>query len=306
MRELIEGSGWRSFVRVGAALGLAAAAVAVVLVTQTLAPRPGDVPGSSSGTTLTSAERTNDPPSPPPNEAGEPTLGDLDFSTNAVTLNGFETADVNVTATFGGDIVEYGQMDGSLTPLVCLQKAGAADPLDPHSSMIARTMVRTDGTNSWVASFRLTAADSGRWQVTCLIAFDQARHELNLDPALDGTSPVLDITGTHAPLLSMAFEPSPAVVGQPLEVFGQVTDEDTGDPYGGVVVTIGVDNVCAEGGAGETVTTNENGDYTFVIQEADSFAVCTWITDHPGIFPSVHTQDPIGIYGMLFAHPTEP
>ena len=306
MRELIEGSGWRSFVRMGATLGLAAAAVALVLVTQTLAPRPGDVSGSSSGTTLTSAGRTSDPPSPPPNEAGEPTLGDLDFSTNAVTLRGFETADVNVTATFGGDIVEYGQMDGSSTPLVCLQKAGVADPLDPHSSMIARTMVRTDGTNAWVASFRLTAADSGRWQVTCLIAFDESRHELNLDPALDGTSPVLDVTGAHAPLLSMAFEPSPAVVGRPLEVLGHVTDEDTGDPYGGVVVTIGVDNVCAEGGAGETVTTNETGAYTFVIQEADAFAVCTWITDPSGIFPSVNTQDPIAVYGMLFAHPTEP
>ena len=63
---------------------------------------------------------------------------------------------------------------------------------------------------------------------------------------------MLDVTGTHAPLLTMEFEPSPAEVGQPLEVSGQVTDEDTGDPYGGVVVTIGRDNVCAEGGAGET------------------------------------------------------
>ena len=305
------GSGWRRFVRVGAALGLAGAAVAVVLATQALAPRLGDGPVSSpeatrASTARASTARASDSPSPAANNASGPTLNDLAFSTNAVTLSGFETADLDVTATFGGDIIEYGQMDGSLTPLVCLQKAGAVGSFDPHSSMIARTMVRTGGANSWIASFRLTAADSGRWRVTCLIAYDEARHELNLDPALNGTSPVLDITGTHAPLLTMAFKPSPAVVGKPLEVFGHVTDDDTGDPYDGVVVTIGVDNVCAEGGSGETVTTNEDGAYTYVIKKADTFAVCTWITDLPGIFPSVYTQDPIAVYGMLFAHPTEP
>jgi hypothetical protein len=305
------GSGWRRFVRVGAALGLAGAAVAVVLATQALAPRPGDGPGSSpqatrASTARASTARASDSPSPAANNASGPTLNDLAFSTNAVALSGFETADVNVTATFGGDVTEYGQMDGSLTPLVCLQKAVPAGPLDSHPSLLARTMVRADGGDSWVASFRLTAADSGRWQVTCLIAYDEAGHELNLDPALNGTSPVLDITGTHAPLLAMAFKPSPAVVGRPLEVFGHVTDEDTGDPYPGVLVTIGRDNVCAEGGAGQTVTTNENGAYSFEIREADEFPVCTWITDLPGILPSIHTKDPIAVYGMLFAHPTEP
>jgi len=307
------GPGWRPFVRVGAALGIAAAAFAVVLATQTPAPRLNAGPGSSSGTTLASAgrpsdqpERPSDPPSPTTGSAGEPTLDDLAFSTNAVTLSGFDTADVDVTATFGGDVTEYGQMDGSLTPLVCLQKAVASGPPDSHPSLLARTMVRADGADSWVASFRLTAADSGRWQVTCLIAYDEAGHELNLDPARNGTSPVLDITGTHAPLLTMAFKPSPAVVGKPLDVFGHVTDEDTGDPYPNVVVTIGRDNVCAEGGAGQTVTTNENGAYTYKIREADAFPVCAWISDPPGILPSVGTQDRIAVYGMLFAHPTEP
>jgi len=223
-----------------------------------------------------------------------------------VTLSGFETADIEVTATLGGDVVEYGQMDGSSTPLVCLEKAGARDPLDPHSFMLARTMVRTAGTNQWVASFRLTAGDDGRWQATCLIAYDRAGGELSTDPAANGVSPALDISGSHAPRLTMAFDPLPAKVGRPLTVSGHVTDEDTGDPYGDVVVTVGRDNVCAEGGSGTTVMTDANGAYKLVLHEADIFPVCTWITDRPGELPSVNTQDPIAVFGMLFAHPTEP
>ncbi len=295
---------WRPLVRGGQALAVATAAVAVILVAQMLAPRFGEGPGTSAATSPATSAGT---PSPSATDrGGRPSLLDLVFSTNAVTLNGFETADINLTATLDGDVVEFGQMDGSRTPLVCLERAGASDPLDPHSYELARTMVRTAGTNQWVASFRLTAGDSGRWQATCLVAFDQAGNELNMDPAVAGISPVLDVIGTHAPLLTMEFEPSPAEVGQPLEVSGQVTDEDTGDPYGGVVVTIGRDNVCAEGGAGETVTTDSSGYYTFAIPEADEFPVCTWITDLSGIFPGANTQDPIAVYGMLFAHPTEP
>src|SRR4029078_2584271 len=116
--------------------------------------------------------------------ASAPRWNDLTFSTNAVTLSGFETADVNVTATFGGDVTEYGQMDGSLTPLVCLEKAAPAGPLDSHPSLLARTMVRADGADSWVASFRVTAADSGRWQGTCLVAYDGGGHEVHVDPRL--------------------------------------------------------------------------------------------------------------------------
>ena len=295
---------WRPLVRGGQALAVATAAVAVILVAQLLAPRFGAGPGTSAAI---SPETTPGTATPSASDVGTgPRLIDIAFSTNAVTLSGFETADINVTATLEGDVVEFGQMDGSRTPLVCLERADATDPLDPHSYKLARTMLRTDGTNQWVASFRLTAGDNGRWQATCLIAFDQAGHELNLNPAVAGISPLLDITGTHAPLLTMEFKPTPAEVGQPLEVFGQVTDEDTGDPYAGVVVTIGRDNVCAEGGAGETVTTNSGGSYTFAIPAADEFPVCTWITDLAGIFPGVHAQDPIAVYGMLFAHPTEP
>ena len=54
------------------------------------------------------------------------------------------------------------------------------------------------------------------------------------------------------------------------------------------------------------MTTDSSGYYTFAIPEADEFPVCTWITDLSGIFPGANTQDPIAVYGMLFAHPTEP
>ena len=304
-------SWWQSVGRGGRALALVATvAVALIFVTQAVAPRLGGGPGTSA-----SASPQDSSPAPsiaatplprPTDRGGQPSLNLVAFSTNAVDLTGFETADVEVTATLPADVAEFGQMDGSLTPLVCLEKAGPVDPLGTHDSTIARTMVRTAGTTQWVASFRLTAGDSGRWRVSCLIAYDEAGHELSMNPAMDINASVLDVAGAHAPLLTMEFDPSPAVIGKPLEVFGHVTDEDTGDPYGGVVVTIGRDNVCAEGGAGDTVTTNPNGAYTFLIPEADSFPVCTWITDLDGILPGVSAQDPIAVYEMLFAHPTEP
>lgn len=247
---------------------------------------------------------------------GEPTPGttpaaaamavhEIAFSTESVTLDGFETADVNVTATFAGDVVQYHQGDGSLTPLICLQRDGTADAIDPHPSVLSRTLVQIGETNPWVASFRLTSGDQGTWRVTCVVAYDADGQELNINPSITDASPKLQVIGTHAPHLTMELKPSPAEVGQALEVFGRVTDEDTGDPYAGVIVTIGRDTACTEGGTGETVTTDAEGRYTYVIPQADASAVCTWITDLDGVFPGLIT-DPVAIYATLFAHPTEP
>lgn len=230
---------------------------------------------------------------------------DIAFSNEVVTLDGFETADVNVTVTFAGDVVQYHQMDGSLTPLICLERDGAADAVDPHPSALSRTLVEIGGTNPWVASFRLTSGDRGTWRVTCVVAYDASGNELNINPAITGASPKLEVIGTHAPHLTMEFKSSPAEIGQALEVFGRVTDEDTGDPLEGIVVAIGRGDVCTQGGIGPTVTTNPNGAYTYVIPEADDAAVCTWITDLDGLYPGL-ISDPIAIYAWLSAHPTEP
>lgn len=245
-------------------------------------------------------------PSPSPTAiVAASSVENIAFSSELVTLDGFETADVNVTVTLAGDVVPSHQMDGSLTPLICLERDGAADAVDPHPSALSRTLVEIGGTNPWVASLRLTSGDQGTWRVTCVVAYDASGKELNINPAITGASPSLEVIGTHAPHLTMEFKPSPAEIGQALEVFGRVTDEDTGEPLSGIVVAIGRGDVCTQDGSGTTVTTNPNGAYTYVIPEADDAAVCTWITDLDGLYPGL-ISDPIAIYARLSAHPTEP
>jgi hypothetical protein len=140
--------------------------------------------------------------------------------------------------------------------------------------------------------------------VTCLIAYDEARHELNLDPALNGTSPVLDITGTHAPLLTMAFKPSPAVVGQPSRSSAR-DDEDTATRTPALSSPSARQRVRRR-------RRRRDGDHErgrrVLLCHQESRHLRGLYLDHdlPGIFPSVYTQDPIAVYGMLFAHPTEP
>jgi len=238
--------------------------------------------------------------------ASELAVEDIAFSTESVTLDGFETADVNVSVTFGGDVVQYHQTDGSLTPMICLERDGTPASLGPHPSVLSRTLVPIGGAaEPWVASFRLTSGDRGTWRVTCVVAYDADGHELSVYPALGGAAPVLEVIGTHAPHLTMEFDPSPAVIGEALEVSGRVTDEESGDPLAGVVVAIGQGSVCTGGGTGPTVATNPNGVYTYLIAAADDLAVCTWISDLDGAYPTL-SGDPIAIFATLFAHPTEP
>jgi hypothetical protein len=257
------------------------------------------------GRVLTPEELDHTPSPTPTATISALSVENIAFSSELVTLDGFETADVNVTVSFAGDVVQYHDINASLTPLICLERDGTADAIDPHPLALSRTLVQIGGTNPWVASFRLTSGDQGTWRVTCVVAYDADGNELIVNPSLGGASPKLEVIGTHAPHLTMEFKPSPAEIGQALEVFGRVTDADTGDALAGVVVTIGRGVVCTQGGSGTTITTNPNGAYTYVIPEADEAVVCTWITDLDGVYPDVST-DPIAIYALLLAHPTEP
>jgi hypothetical protein len=154
----------------------------------------------------------------------------------------------------------------------------------------------------WTATFRLTSGDRGIWRVDGLTAYNAAGHELNISPAIRDASPRLEVVGTDVPHLTMELEPSPLAIGQPLEVTGQVTDEDTGEPLGGVVVSIGRGPACSPGGIGTSVETNPNGAYSFVFAEADQTPVCAWISGEPGLYPSFDSEAPVALYGILFAY----
>lgn len=221
-----------------------------------------------------------------------------------VELAGFDTTDVTVTAEFTGPVEPVAQMDGTVTPLVCMEKAG--DSIDGHVRFLVDSMVPSPGTNEWSTVFRMTSAQGGLWRISCLVAYDGAGNKLDVNPAELGISPTMAVRGTHAPTLTMEFDPRPVIVGQPLTVHGQVTDADTGDPYADVVVAIGRDNVCAEGGGGTTVRTDASGAYSYTIPRADESAICTWMTDADGLYPGIHTADPIAVYATRFGHPTEP
>jgi hypothetical protein len=153
----------------------------------------------------------------------------------------------------------------------------------------------------WTATIRLTSGDRGIWHVDGLVAYEADGQELHIGPAIRDLSPKLEVIGTSPPHLTMEVSPSPVEIGQALEISGQVTDQDTGDPLGDVVVTIGQGDVCNLGGTGTTVTTNPNGAYSFVIDEVVDATVCAWISDEPGVHPSPDSDIPIALYGILFA-----
>ena len=284
---------------------VAAALVAAVAISVLLpATDPGPVSPSASPGVPTAA------PTPTPSplvDTGAISVLELSFSTDSVALDGLATADVTLSVTFGGEVVTMGQMDLSTTPLACLTRGQPAEEGSEFVSM-ASDFTRVAGTNTWQATFRFASSQAGIWHVTCLQAYDADGNALaddmvGIDPFALGWSPVLTVEGTHRPNLTMAFDPDPGLVGQPLEVHGRVADED-GAPFAGVGVTIGRDNVCAEGGGGEVVTTDSDGRYSYTIEKADRYAVCAWLLETPGAFPNPFGSTELNaVYADVFAHP---
>lgn len=262
---------------------------------------PPGVPAASTAppTTGPTAEPT------PTADASETGVREITFSTDRVRLGGFETADLTVTVSFADDVVPYHGADASLTPMLYFQRdAGdTGDPLDPHIAQLVRTMRESPVAGLWTATFRLTSGDRGIWHVDGLVAYDADGRELHIGPAIRDLSPKLEVIGTGPPHLTMEVSPSPVEIGQPLAISGQVTDQDTGDPLGDVVVTIGQGDACNLGGTGTTVTTNPNGAYSYVIDEVVDATVCAWISDEPGVHPHPESDIPIALYGILFADP---
>jgi hypothetical protein len=248
---------------------------------------------------------TTGAPTPTPT-VPQPATVEIGFSTGSLALDGFETGDVTVSIDFTGPAQPDPGADPSLAPLIILERdAGdTGDPRDPHIAQLVRALVPTSVAGRWAATFRLTSGDRGVWRVGGIVASDIEGHDLDIDPTIGESSPSLEIIGTHAPHLTMERFPTPAVIGAPLQIFGRLIDEDTGDPLGDIVVTIGQGEACAPGGTGSTVPTDPSGQYKFVIPEADGTTVCAWISGVPGVYPSLDGDGPIALFAALFAEPT--
>jgi hypothetical protein len=268
-----------------------------------------------SGTPAASTAPPTIEPTTPPTAGPTPTANasetgvrEITFSTDLIRLDGFETADLTVTVSFADDVVPYHGADPSLTPLLVFQRdAGdTGDPLDPHIAQLVRTMRESPVAGLWTATFRLTSGDRGIWHVDGLVAYDPDGQELRMGPAIRDLSPKLEVVGTSAPFLTMEVRPWPVELGQPLEVSGQVTDQDSGDPIGYALLTIGRGDSCGPGGTGTSVRANVNGAYTYAIPDADSPLVCAWISGDPFTFPSPDSDVPVALYAALFADPQAP
>jgi hypothetical protein len=301
--EIDRGPWWRRLDVRAPSLGVAAAAVAVLVIALAVLQPLGLAPAATPA--ATTAPPTTEPTTEPTPTADTSATGvrEITFSTDLVRLNGFETADLTVTVSFADDVVPYHGADASLTPMLYFQRDtdDTGDPLDPHIAQLVRTMREAPEAGLWTATFRLTSGDRGIWHVDGLVAYDDDGQELHIGPAIRDLSPRLEVIGTSPPHLTMEVSPSPVEIGQALEISGQVTDEDSGDPLGDVVVTIGQGDVCNLGGTGTTVTTNPNGAYAYVIDEVVDATVCAWISDEPGVHPHPESDIPIALYGILFA-----
>jgi hypothetical protein len=302
---------WHGFDARARFLGIAAAAAAVVVVAAfVLPPWSESGPGSPSASPGIPTTAPTGAPAAAPTpliDTGKISVLDLSLSTGKLVLDGLETSDVTLSVTFGGEVVAMGQMDLSTTPLACLTRDQPATGGSAFVQMV-NDFTRLAGTNTWDATFRFTSSQAGVWHVTCLQAHDAASNALandsvGIDPFALGWSPVLTVEGTHRPNVTMGFKPDPAASGEPLEVLGRVTDEN-GAPFAGARITIGRDNVCAEGGAGEVVTTDSDGHYSYPIEHADRYAICAWMLEKPGAFPNPYQSSELnGIYADVFAHP---
>jgi hypothetical protein len=279
-------------------------------------PTAGELGLEPSGTPApSSASSTSEPTTPPTTTGPTPTadvsvtgIREITFSTDVVRLDGFETADLTVTVTFVDDVVPYHGADASMTPLLYFQRdAGdTGDPLDPHIAQLVRTMRESPVAGVWTATFRLTSGDRGTWHVDGLVAYDADGQEVPIGPAIRDLSPRLEVVGTNVPFLTMEVRPWPVELGQPLEVTGQVTDQDSGDPIGYALLTIGRGDSCGPGGTGSSVRANVNGEYTYAMPAADSPLVCAWMSGDAFAFPSPDSDVPLALYAALFADPQAP
>ncbi|MFK4083416.1 hypothetical protein ACI2LF_04865 [Kribbella sp. NPDC020789] len=114
-------------------------------------------------------------------------------------------------------------------------------------------------------------------------------------PATPVDGPAIQVTGVHQPKFTAAASPSPTKIGTAVTIKWQVTDSQTGAPYGSRLrVIVADDNGCVErvGGSGSVLT-----DTTGTILSrtySDDAIHCLLI---PG------TQAPIGGMSTLLRHP---
>jgi hypothetical protein len=222
-----------------------------------------------------------------------------------MTLSGFQAADLIVTITFSGEVV-YPGADTSQAAQVCLTR-DPSGTIDPRPVQRIRGLTRIDGTQQASATFRMTPRDHGTWRLTCIIAVDGDGRGVTIDPVLAGGWPEIEVIGTHPPRLTLELDPYPAEIGQAVTVSGQVTDEDTGDPLAGVVVAIATNGTCAQGGTGETVTTDANGTYRYERAVVQTDLVCAWISDTPGVYvPDSYQTEPVAVFAYVLADATGP
>jgi hypothetical protein len=160
------------------------------------------------------------------------TAANVHLSTSAVAVSGLAGLQVTISATLTStSLASSMSFEISTTSGIArsfLLVAGAVGP------------VSSGGT--WSGTFWVTSSDAGTWTLTGV--GDADPYSMRSISPVQG-APVLTVTGTHVPRLTVTTVPNPVPVrASGFTVTGTATDSSTGLPVAGALVGFGVDTGC--------------------------------------------------------------
>ncbi|GAA0574415.1 hypothetical protein HPO96_16730 [Kribbella sandramycini] len=226
---------------------------------------------------------------------------DPDFSAESIVVDRSSVAvaslnTVAVTITVKGKVNVGNPAATDVQLYANLKRTGAAPA--GISWVVSDNLKQISGTAAdgvWQGKVNVPSTANGTLTIDgiALGRFDPASGS-NISPTpVDG--PVIDVKGVHQPKFTATPTPAVSALGTPVSIRWQVTDSETGQPYGSKLkVIVADDNGCVERvGAAGSVLTDTAG---VIVQKAvsDDAVKCLLI---PG------SQAPIGGTSTVLDHP---
>jgi hypothetical protein len=214
-----------------------------------------------------------------------PEVQSISFSRDSVAVSGTQvkllTVSVHLTDDVG--VVEGSLPDGLTHPYIVLNVP------DGYAALELGTGTPQDGV--WTTVLAVTSDWPATVEPTHLVAADEARNELDVDPRTVVDTPELTVRSTGQPVLTMSFSPDPAPPNSTVTQTIRATNRTTGQPWPELGIAVAIDNACVEGLADRpTGYTNQNGIFqrTLPGNQYVDFLMCAWVTapNVPGRTPT--------------------
>jgi hypothetical protein len=145
-------------------------------------------------------------------------------------------------------------------------------------SLVFGTGTPQDGV--WTGVVAVTSDWAAREQPVRVVAQDEASNTLDVDPRTVIETPAVTVLSSHTPVVDVTVTPDPVMPNAAVTQTVRVTDKDTGLPWPGLPIAVGLDNSCPEDGISTAnARTDTNGRYQRMFPAGQLYQVvmCAWV-----------------------------